>query len=938
MAYTSSRPGAIVESSCYAGSNEGLTYRDFKLTLFPNPWPGEGDLITLEVTLRHLKEKRSIVRMETVSLGYPGSTAHRGNSIGCRHITNNDITVQHVKRSIPAAGDAGRVQKGTYNVYYTPWCRKCSKCPQNPNPVHPPVRVTSPLKKCQARVCQYASSAQLSSSSPISSALIPTAPISSAPTINTMEPSNLLLSPLLPRRTPSPRPPPIGLNDTPFTHSHDDRTSHSRGTENCDSTARKVQDHIVAADFFGTAFCEVDNFVDTIYPPLDDSVVNTILAAFYNTATGRWMHWPTHESEANVYSWFQRLEVEIRSASNRLSSRIVRTGNNTPSDSISDRRPDLIFVEESLSHPCKKPGSCCQDGISTANCPRPRVSWMRTRAFGELKKNSRDIGKNQATHNIIISLMDRAREMFRCQPTRRRIHCFTLGGDLLRCFVIDRAGIVESKAFSIHKEHRNALRVFSAFFTGNISWYGLDPTVLAEINGREVIFDCTDPSLDSVDPFLKVPSRDEAGQPGAPIRIYVDFAEPIFSRESVVCRGTALWKAKREGEKEWEYVVKSAWRNSERPHEGSFLEKLEHSGLCKYFHHEDVHEGGFADTENGTRRGLDLSNATQILPDNPVPLSSGNYGTMSSSSALNPSAERGIVAYETYRPNKRQGTVIETPTKRLKSDNKVDANSMKTPKPYSRTHGRLIMQSHGRPLHTFTTATELLLALRAALDAHLYLRSKDILHRDISTNNILLPSGDRSPGHASDEGFLIDFDYAISLQRGSLSGAPHRTGTPIFMAIGVLDNEPSCFHYDLHSFFYVLLWTMSNWDMPASNTVSGQAHEKIISSWARGSYQQLYGMKIALLDSKTWGRYRAQALDQPGWQKLKKAMDPLLQEWFQICFPIHEKEEVLEGIFTKTVHKMVGRAWKAEDLGSIELMYDKMIRALDITITELDGK
>ncbi|TGZ78776.1 hypothetical protein EX30DRAFT_383553 [Ascodesmis nigricans] len=60
MAYKSSRPGAIVKSSCYAGSNEGLTYRGFKLTLFPNPRPDEGDLITLDVTLRHLKGKGSI--------------------------------------------------------------------------------------------------------------------------------------------------------------------------------------------------------------------------------------------------------------------------------------------------------------------------------------------------------------------------------------------------------------------------------------------------------------------------------------------------------------------------------------------------------------------------------------------------------------------------------------------------------------------------------------------------------------------------------------------------------------------------------------------------------------------------------------------------------------------------------------------------------------
>ncbi|TGZ80766.1 hypothetical protein EX30DRAFT_378728 [Ascodesmis nigricans] len=206
----------------------------------------------------------------------------------------------------------------------------------------------------------------------------------------------------------------------------------------------------------------------------------------------------------------------------------------------------------------------------------------------------------------------------------------------------------EPSAFSIHKEHHNVLRVFSAFFTGGISWYGLDPTVLAKINGQDAIFDCTDPSLDSVDPFLKVPSRDKAGQPGAPIRIYVDFQEPIFSRES----GDRIVEARREGEKEWGYVVKNAWRNSERPHEGSFLEELDHPGLCKYFHHQDIYEGGFADTANGTRKGLDLSNAAPILPDNPVPLSSGNYGTMSSSSALNPSTERGIVAYEACRPNK----------------------------------------------------------------------------------------------------------------------------------------------------------------------------------------------------------------------------------------------------------------------------------------------
>ncbi|TGZ80752.1 hypothetical protein EX30DRAFT_364387 [Ascodesmis nigricans] len=190
------------------------------------------------------------------------------------------------------------------------------------------------------------------------------------------------------------------------------------------------------------------------------------------------------------------------------------------------------------------------------------------------------------------------------------------------------------------------------------------------------------------------------------------------------------------------------------------------------------------------------------------------------------------------------------------------------------------------PWSPFTTATEILLAPRAALRAHLYLHSKAIL----------LPSGNHSPGHASEEGFLIDFDYAISLQRESLSGALHRTGTPIFMAIGVLDNEPSCFHYDLHSFFYVLLWIMSKWDVPVSKTDSAQGHGKLISSWARGSYLQLFNAKIALLDSEAWSRYLAQALDQPGWKELKKEMGRLLNLWFPSCFPFREKEVALYGI------------------------------------------
>ena len=57
-----------------------------------------------------------------------------------------------------------------------------------------------------------------------------------------------------------------------------------------------------------------------------------------------------------------------------------------------------------------------------------------------------------------------------------------------------------------------------------------------------------------------------------------------------------------------------------------------------------------------------------------------------------------------------------------------------------------------------------------------------------------------------DEGFLIDLDLAIRIKDQQPSGAPSRTGTKVFMAVGALMNEPHTFMQDLESFFWVFLW------------------------------------------------------------------------------------------------------------------------------------
>lgn len=74
-----------------------------------------------------------------------------------------------------------------------------------------------------------------------------------------------------------------------------------------------------------------------------------------------------------------------------------------------------------------------------------------------------------------------------------------------------------------------------------------------------------------------------------------------------------------------------------------------------------------------------------------------------------------------------------------------------------------------------------------------------ILHRDISIGKIMLTENE-------DDGFLIDFDLAIKISNDKGSGAPTRTGTKIFMAIGALSGDAHSFMHDLESFFWVLFW------------------------------------------------------------------------------------------------------------------------------------
>jgi len=115
----------------------------------------------------------------------------------------------------------------------------------------------------------------------------------------------------------------------------------------------------------------------------------------------------------------------------------------------------------------------------------------------------------------------------------------------------------------------------------------------------------------------------------------------------------------------------------------------------------------------------------------------------------------------------------------------------------------LVISPAGRAIHDYQSPLELLEALRDAIKAHrsLYMDG-NILHRDISENNIIITDPQRNDGF---RGMLIDLDLAKELGSGR-SGARCRTGTMEFMAIEVLLGISHTYRHDLESFFYVLLW------------------------------------------------------------------------------------------------------------------------------------
>ncbi|KAF5341140.1 hypothetical protein D9611_006029 [Ephemerocybe angulata] len=152
----------------------------------------------------------------------------------------------------------------------------------------------------------------------------------------------------------------------------------------------------------------------------------------------------------------------------------------------------------------------------------------------------------------------------------------------------------------------------------------------------------------------------------------------------------------------------------------------------------------------------------------------------------------------------------------------------------NRIKARVVLEECAEPIWNFTSRYQVISALRDAISAHRKLVERGIIHRDISTQNVLFGHPDAPEGL---RGILIDFDMAMRAESGmSLDDIDPQTGTRTYQSISVLLaddplNDPIPPHDyldDLESFLYVLCHILLGFKRPGELV---EPTPRLISVW-----------------------------------------------------------------------------------------------------------
>ncbi|KAI1132176.1 serine/threonine-protein kinase Sgk2 [Nemania abortiva] len=445
-------------------------------------------------------------------------------------------------------------------------------------------------------------------------------------------------------------------------------------------------------------------------------------------------------------------------------------------------------------------------------------------------KNVLVVGKQKSYDDgfewYLIRLARYVRGVFFDQPTRRFVHAFTLYDSIMELWVFDRSGAYSSGPFDIHDEPNTFARALVSYATMDDDAMGLDTFIK-----RENIYDATlDIRSKETGAYRYITLDDDVNGNETRFRMAGLVARPV----AVVGRGTTCFGARKEHETRTGDVAKFSWASDKRKPEIEQLklaEKRGVKGIARVVAHRQI------TTIAELREGLEFREpyCFEALPWAPIVTHSLDlkHGLSSDHTADKPKSKK-------RRPDSPESKSAQKLHEELSAD-KTKSSSHNHNKNLweNKVHSCLVTSPAGRVVSDFGTIKELLEAMRDAIKAHqsLYMTG-NILHRDISSNNIIITEPETADGF---KGMLIDLDQA-KVGNSSPDETKHHVGTMPFMALEVLETEEHTYRHDLESFLYVLLWMCArqSWCNGLANGKGERPpEESLLRYWQAGSFKSI---------------------------------------------------------------------------------------------------
>jgi hypothetical protein len=313
----------------------------------------------------------------------------------------------------------------------------------------------------------------------------------------------------------------------------------------------------------------------------------------------------------------------------------------------------------------------------------------------------------------------------------------------------------------------------------------------------------------------------------------------MVRQRAIVCRGTTCYETQNSE------VAKFSWASDKRKLEAEQLKLAEQrdvKGVARVVAHRQI------TTIAELRGGLEFSNHHKfrheaVFFEDPLSATTSTNASYHKRKSSSDNASDNASGSKRRRSNSQKSNLA------TEFDDQLSIGKAK-PSLYvpgedlweNRIYSCLVVSPAGRVISDFRTIKELLESMQDAIRAHqsLYVAG-NILHRDISSNNIIITEPERADGF---KGMLIDLDLAKVRDSGP-SGARHQTGTMQFMAIEVLRKADHTYRHDLESFFYVLLWMCARSSWARGFGGKGEPpRDSILRKWEIGSFKHIANAKV----------------------------------------------------------------------------------------------